>query len=255
MTDKPGHSWTQIAKKCLFYRPNCAIVVLCLGHLRTCQDSPRVLPWRYPWSSTGMSHALTVRTVETIKPGPNRKEIPDRHLTGLYLVVQPSGARSLGGALSQRWPDSQAHPGLLSGNRSQDRPRPGQQGIARSRRRPRPRPREGAGADHPPRHGRGRGQAIRRAALPTREPAAHHRGDAAAARSACAAALAASADQGHHPARRTRPARRHRGERPAGRGQPCFDRHPQAVQLGRRARHHRVVAVRRRQAADARAIA
>jgi integrase len=41
-----------------------------------------------------MSHALTVRTVETIKPGPNRKEIPDRHLTGLYLVVQPSGARS-----------------------------------------------------------------------------------------------------------------------------------------------------------------
>ena len=41
-----------------------------------------------------MSHTLTVRTVETIKPGPNRKEIPDRHLTGLYLVVQPSGARS-----------------------------------------------------------------------------------------------------------------------------------------------------------------
>jgi integrase len=41
-----------------------------------------------------MSRALTVRTVETIKPGPKRKEIPDRHLPGLYLVLQPTGARS-----------------------------------------------------------------------------------------------------------------------------------------------------------------
>ena len=41
-----------------------------------------------------MSRALTARTVETIKPGPSRKEIPDRHLPGLYLVLQPSGARS-----------------------------------------------------------------------------------------------------------------------------------------------------------------
>ena len=41
-----------------------------------------------------MSRALTVRTVETVKPGPHRKEIPDRHLPGLYLVLQPSGARS-----------------------------------------------------------------------------------------------------------------------------------------------------------------
>src|SRR6478735_3555209 len=41
-----------------------------------------------------MSHTLTARTVETIKPGPKRREIPDRHLPGLYLVVQPSGARS-----------------------------------------------------------------------------------------------------------------------------------------------------------------
>jgi integrase len=41
-----------------------------------------------------MSRPLTVWTVETIKPGPSRKEIPDRHLPGLYLVLQPSGARS-----------------------------------------------------------------------------------------------------------------------------------------------------------------
>jgi integrase len=41
-----------------------------------------------------MSRVLTVRTVESIKPRPSRQEIPDRHLPGLYLVVQPSGARS-----------------------------------------------------------------------------------------------------------------------------------------------------------------
>jgi len=41
-----------------------------------------------------MPRALTARAIETIKPGPSRREIPDRHLTGLYLVLQPSGARS-----------------------------------------------------------------------------------------------------------------------------------------------------------------
>lgn len=37
---------------------------------------------------------LTSRTLETIKPGPSREEIADRHLPGLYLVLQPSGRRS-----------------------------------------------------------------------------------------------------------------------------------------------------------------
>jgi integrase len=41
-----------------------------------------------------MSRVLTVRTVESVKPGPARQEIPDRHLPGLYLIVQPSGHRS-----------------------------------------------------------------------------------------------------------------------------------------------------------------
>jgi integrase len=40
------------------------------------------------------SRILTVRTVETLKPGSDRQEIPDRHLPGLYLVIQPSGAKS-----------------------------------------------------------------------------------------------------------------------------------------------------------------
>jgi integrase len=37
---------------------------------------------------------LTAKTVETIKPATTRQEIPDALLPGLYLVVQPSGARS-----------------------------------------------------------------------------------------------------------------------------------------------------------------
>src|SRR5262249_33624844 len=41
-----------------------------------------------------MSRVLTVRTIETIKPGPARQEIPDRHLPGLYLIVQSTGIRS-----------------------------------------------------------------------------------------------------------------------------------------------------------------
>ena len=41
-----------------------------------------------------MSQTLTARTVELIKPGPKRQEVPDRLLPGLYLIVQPSGARS-----------------------------------------------------------------------------------------------------------------------------------------------------------------
>jgi integrase len=37
---------------------------------------------------------LTIRALETTKPGPVRREIPDSFLPGLYFVVQQSGARS-----------------------------------------------------------------------------------------------------------------------------------------------------------------
>ena len=37
---------------------------------------------------------LTTKSVQTVRPGPDRREIPDGLLRGLYLVVQPSGARS-----------------------------------------------------------------------------------------------------------------------------------------------------------------
>ncbi len=36
---------------------------------------------------------LTIRSLETMKPGAVRREIPDSFLPGLYLIVQPSGAR------------------------------------------------------------------------------------------------------------------------------------------------------------------
>jgi integrase len=41
-----------------------------------------------------MAQTLTARTIETIKPGPDRREIPDRHMPGLYLILQPSGGKS-----------------------------------------------------------------------------------------------------------------------------------------------------------------
>jgi integrase len=41
-----------------------------------------------------MAKALTTRTIETARPGKARREIPDAHMPGLYLILQPSGARS-----------------------------------------------------------------------------------------------------------------------------------------------------------------
>ena len=42
-----------------------------------------------------MARALTAKTIENLKPDPaKRLEIPDPGLTGLYVVIQPSGAKS-----------------------------------------------------------------------------------------------------------------------------------------------------------------
>jgi integrase len=41
-----------------------------------------------------MAKTLNVRTVESAKPAAERREIPDGLLPGLYLIVQPSGAKS-----------------------------------------------------------------------------------------------------------------------------------------------------------------
>jgi hypothetical protein len=45
--------------------------------------------WRWE-----LARALTVRTIETLKPVKERREIPDAYLPGLYLIVQPSGAKA-----------------------------------------------------------------------------------------------------------------------------------------------------------------
>ncbi|MCF6304460.1 MAG: integrase arm-type DNA-binding domain-containing protein [Rhodobacteraceae bacterium] len=41
-----------------------------------------------------MAKAFTTKAIEAEKPGGNRREIPDPALSGLYLVVQPSGVKS-----------------------------------------------------------------------------------------------------------------------------------------------------------------
>lgn len=41
-----------------------------------------------------MAKALTAISIEKLKSGPVRREIPDARMPGLYLVVQPSGAKS-----------------------------------------------------------------------------------------------------------------------------------------------------------------
>jgi integrase len=41
-----------------------------------------------------MAKTLTTRSVELMKPSSERQEIPDGLLSGLYLVIQPSGAKS-----------------------------------------------------------------------------------------------------------------------------------------------------------------
>jgi integrase len=37
---------------------------------------------------------LTTKAIENLRPGPARREIPDPHMPGLYLIQQPSGSRS-----------------------------------------------------------------------------------------------------------------------------------------------------------------
>src|SRR5262249_51483463 len=53
-----------------------------------------VTPPVTPSPGTQMAKSLTVRAIEAAKPGAARREIPDGLLAGLYLIVQPSGAKS-----------------------------------------------------------------------------------------------------------------------------------------------------------------
>ncbi len=41
-----------------------------------------------------MAKALTIRAIDSLKPGPARREVPDGGMPGLYLILQPSGVKS-----------------------------------------------------------------------------------------------------------------------------------------------------------------
>src|ERR1700687_4746554 len=41
-----------------------------------------------------MATALTIKSLENLKPGLARREVPDGLLPGLYFIIQPSGKRS-----------------------------------------------------------------------------------------------------------------------------------------------------------------
>jgi hypothetical protein len=54
-----------------------------------------------------MAKRLTALSIENLKAGAVRRKIPDGK--GLYLVLQPSGAKSWGGALPDQQSAMQAH--------------------------------------------------------------------------------------------------------------------------------------------------
>src|SRR5262249_49597396 len=76
-----------------FHRMIWAFVVPCRRHCQTTPDGVEVLPASYPREHQTKMARLTIRSVEAMKPRPLRQEIPDSFLPGLYLVVQPSGAK------------------------------------------------------------------------------------------------------------------------------------------------------------------
>jgi Arm DNA-binding domain len=41
-----------------------------------------------------MAKALTQLAIDNLKPGPARREVPDGGAQGLFLIVQPSGAKT-----------------------------------------------------------------------------------------------------------------------------------------------------------------
>ncbi len=91
--DKIGHLATKPAP---FHRGKEGIETQCSPLSMSNLDRPRhpiyVTP-TVPWGRD-MGKALTVRTLETLKPGPTRKEVPDGLVRGLYFVIQSSGMQS-----------------------------------------------------------------------------------------------------------------------------------------------------------------
>src|SRR3546814_5479520 len=80
--------------------PFSLLSTVCYGRLVTLGNKPLRANSVTPalplggWEHLIMAKNLTTKDVENVKPGTARKEIPDALLPGLYLVVQPSGAKS-----------------------------------------------------------------------------------------------------------------------------------------------------------------
>lgn len=69
------------------------LVGYCPSRGATVQDSLFLLPPALPRTNQ-VPAELTVLAIEKFKPGPIRREVPDWKRRGLYLIVQPSGAKS-----------------------------------------------------------------------------------------------------------------------------------------------------------------
>jgi len=66
-----------------------------LGFAGNASITANPLPLCYPDGPLDMARALTTKAVENLKPDPDKRlEVPDPALAGLYLIVQPSGAKS-----------------------------------------------------------------------------------------------------------------------------------------------------------------
>ncbi len=70
-----------------------------------------------------MRRGLTMRAVDAMRPAADRREIADGYLPGLYLVVQPSGAKSWAVRYRHHGADAQIHARRLSCHRLEGRPR------------------------------------------------------------------------------------------------------------------------------------
>src|SRR3546814_16616326 len=80
--------------------PFSLLSTVCYGRLVTLGNKPLRANSVTPalplggWEHLIMAKNLTTKDVENVKPGTARKEIPAALLPGLYLVVQPRGAKS-----------------------------------------------------------------------------------------------------------------------------------------------------------------
>src|SRR5262249_2523959 len=77
-----------------FHRISLAFFAPCRRDCQTAPDRVSLLPERYPRVGEASFMRLTVKNVAAVRSGADRREIPDGHMPGLYLIVQPSGARS-----------------------------------------------------------------------------------------------------------------------------------------------------------------